>query len=682
MIHSRFALNEDLDQRINQWLEWDKNEKTSQAIQSLVDNMNVSELEAMFDSRLTFGTAGIRGAMGPGPGNMNDLVIIQTTQGLVTYLQEACTESVLRGVAIGYDGRYNSKRFAELTAAIILNRGIPVYLFSRVCPTPFIPYTVTHFNLSAGIMITASHNPKEDNGYKVYWQNGSQIIPPHDKNIQKSIVEQLTPWETSWDTSVLLTSNLLKDPYSEVWDAYFDLLRGTVVYPMVNVRSPLKFTYTAMHGVGYPYMEEAFNVVHLQPFLTVLEQRDPDPEFPTVKFPNPEEGKSALDLAIKTADTGGSTVILANDPDADRLAVAEKNVENKSWKVFTGNELGALLGWWSLHCFKNKTKADLDNVYMLASTVSSKILKSMAAVEGFNFTETLTGFKWMGNETVNLLSQGKTVLFAFEEAIGFMYGTAVLDKDGISAGAKMAELACYLQDIGMTLSDKLADIYKTAESQRLVNGLVHGHASKTRVSRQATQPQGRAQPTAHGKKGERERANHAAHGPKDKYGHHISENSYYFCYNQDVIKQIFDRLRTFASTDNTLANALVVLSQTAEDGEIEVKISYPTGILKGKYRITSVRDLTTGYDSSQHDKKAILPTSKSSQMITFTFNNGLVVTLRTSGTEPKIKYYTELCAAPEEQNVDHLREVLKEMVDAIVEDFLQPEKNNLTARKV
>nr|CAD7195878.1 unnamed protein product [Timema douglasi] len=619
MIHSRFALNEDLDQRINQWLEWDKNEKTSQAIQSLVNNMNVSELEAMFDSRLTFGTAGIRGAMGPGPGNMNDLVIIQTTQGLVTYLQEACTESVLRGVAIGYDGRYNSKRFAELTTAIILNRGIPVYLFSRVCPTPFIPYTVTHFNLSAGIMITASHNPKEDNGYKVYWQNGSQIIPPHDKNIQKSIVEQLTPWETSWDTSVLSTSNLLKDPYSEVWDAYFDLLRGTVVYPMVNVRSPLKFTYTAMHGVGYPYMKEAFNVVHLQPFLTVSEQRDPDPEFPTVKFPNPEEGKSALDLAIKTADTGGSTVILANDPDADRLAVAEKNVEmgltvhacavsvrrNKSWKVFTGNELGALLGWWSLHCFKNKTKADLDNVYMLASTVSSKILKSMAAVEGFNFTETLTGFKWMGNETVNLLSQGKTVLFAFEEAIGFMYGTAVLDKDGISAGAKMAELACYLQDIGMTLSDKLADIYKT-------------------------------------------------------YGHHISENSYYFCYNQEVIKQIFDRLRTFAGTANT----------------------YPTSILKGKYRITSVRDLTTGYDSSQHDKKAILPTSKSSQMITFAFNNGLVVTLRTSGTEPKIKYYTELCAAPEEQNVDHLREVLKEMVDAIVEDFLQPEKNNLTARKV
>nr|CAD7399459.1 unnamed protein product [Timema cristinae] len=514
MIHSHLALNEDLDQRISQWLEWDKNEKTSQEIRSLVYNMNVLELEAMFDSRLTFGTAGIRGAMGPGPSNMNDLVIIQTTQGLVTYLQEACTESVLRGVAIGYDGRYNSKRFAELTTAIILNRGIPVYLFSKVCPTPFIPYTVTHFNLSAGIMITASHNPKEDNGYKVYWQNGSQIIPPHDKNIQKSIVEQLTPWETSWDTSILLTSNLLKDPYSEVWDAYFDLLRSTVVYPMVNARSPLEFTYTAMHGVGYPYMKEAFTVVHLQPFLAVLEQRDPDPEFPTVKFPNPEEGKSALDLAIKTADTGGSTVILANDPDADRLAVAEKNVENKSWKVFTGNELGALLGWWSLHCFKNKTNADLDNVYMLASTVSSKILKSMAVIEGFNFTETLTGFKWMGNETVNLLSQGKTVLFAFEEAIGFMYGTAVLDKDGISAGAKMAELACYLQDIGMTLSDKLADIYKT-------------------------------------------------------YGHHISENSYYFCYNQEVIKQIFDRLRTFAGTANT----------------------YPTSILKGKYQITSVRDL-------------------------------------------------------------------------------------------
>ncbi|EFN85495.1 Phosphoglucomutase-2 [Harpegnathos saltator] len=308
-----------------------------------------------------------------------------------------------------------------------------------------------------------------------------------------------------------------------------------------------------------------------KPFLVVEEQKLPDPEFPTVKYPNPEEGKSALDLSIKLANKHSSTIILANDPDADRLACATKT-KSGEWHVFSGNELGALLGWWMIHTYRVlNPQADLSNAYMLASTVSSKILASMAKKEGFNFEETLTGFKWMGNKAVELMKEEKDVLFAYEEAIGFMCGTKVLDKDGISAGVRVAELSAYLEMLGLTLSDKLQEIYT-------------------------------------------------------KYGHHISENSYWICHESITIKAIFERLRNYYGKPNT----------------------YPTGILEGKYIITGIRDLTTGYDNTKLDNKAVLPVSKSSQMITFTFENGLVTTLRTSGTEPKIKYYNELCASPEE----------------------------------
>ncbi|PSN50266.1 Phosphoglucomutase-2 [Blattella germanica] len=319
----------EVDGKIKEWLDWDKNQVTRNEISSLCESNNVEQLRKLLLKRLEFGTAGLRGAMGTGYSQMNDLVIIQTAQGLAIYLEECFRDLIYKqGVVIGYDGRHNSKRWAELTASILLNRNIPVYLYSKVCPTPFVAFAVLHYKSAAGVMVTASHNPKNDNGFKVYWQNGAQ--------------------------------------------------------------------------------------------------------------------------------------------------------------------------------------------------------------------ETLTGFKWMGNKTEELQKEGKNVLFAFEEAIGFMCYMSVLDKDGISAA-----------------------------------------------------------------------------------------------------------------------------------------IRYPTSLMDGKYEIVSVRDLTTGYDSSQPDHKAILPVSKSSQMITFTFSNGLVTTLRTSGTEPKIKYYTELCASPTEKDLKVIQATLDEMVGAIVEEFLQPEENGL-----
>lgn len=214
----------------------------------------------------------------------------------------------------------------------------------------------------------------------------------------------------------------------------------------INEEAKLQIVYSAMHGVGFPYVERAFELSKLSPVHAVIEQRDPDPEFPTVKFPNPEEGKSCLLLSMKLADEIGSNLILANDPDADRLACAERDVKTGQWRVFNGNELGSLLGWWSVQYYKeNNCSGDLRNCYVLASTVSSKMLGSMAKTDGFNFEETLTGFKWMGNRSVELMEAGKNVLFAYEEAIGFMFSPAVLDKDGVSASAHLATLASYLK---------------------------------------------------------------------------------------------------------------------------------------------------------------------------------------------------------------------------------------------
>lgn len=595
--------NPELNQKVKEWFAWNKNEKNQEEVKSLLDRREHDTLEKIMLNRLLFGTAGLRGCMGAGYGRMNDLVIIQTSQGLGKYLNDVNPDAKAKGVVIGYDSRHNSHRFARLAAAAFLNSGIRVYLLGKIVPTPFVPFSVVQLGAAAGVMVTASHNPKEDNGYKVYWENGAQIIPPHDRGIQTSIEENVEPWENAWDIEKALANPHISNPLPEMSEKYFSKLSDSMLQKEKNQHSPLKFTVTAMHGVSHDYMVQAFEACSFKPLIPVKEQMVPDPEFPTVRFPNPEEGKSALDLSFKTANENNSTVILANDPDADRLAVAEK-LKTGQWKVFTGNEEGALLGWWAWYRSQQLTP-DIppSDCYMLASTVSSKILDAIGKKEGFNFVETLTGFKWMGNSAHDLLNKGKTVLFAFEEAIGFMNGSEVLDKDGVSAAMRLAEMSTYLaMEHNMTLYDKLQDIYKI-------------------------------------------------------YGYHVSNNSYYICHDQNIISKMFDRMRNFKGPN-----------------------TYPESVGGGKFIIKDIRDLTTGYDSSQPDKKAVLPVSASSQMITFSFVNGCVLTLRTSGTEPKIKYYSEMCARPEQHDWAALEAELAELVDAVVQELMQPQENNLIPR--
>nr|CDS23113.1 phosphoglucomutase 2 [Echinococcus granulosus] len=592
-----------LKAKVEEYLKWDKNESTRSQIAAMAaSSHDLDKLRKLLMVRMEFGTAGLRSRMGPGYSQMNDLTIVQTAQGLLKYLTDNHSYLKPKGIIVGFDGRHNSKKWASITANIFTRAGWKVYLFRDFNSTPFLAYGVRHFKTACGVMVTASHNPKDDNGYKVYWENGAQILSPHDKGIASAILQSLEPQETSWQYEDVTKNPLCLDPMPELEDTYMKVQKETICFTEEeNGKSDVKFVYTAMHGVGAPAAQRIFHHFGFKHLVLVEEQIKPDPEFPTVKFPNPEEGKSALELAIATANRAGVTVICANDPDADRMAVAEK-LPSGNWKILSGNELATLLGWWMwTNWRKRNPHADLSKVYMIASTVSSKILRAIAQKEGFNFEETLTGFKWIANKAYEIMQKGGEVIFAFEEAIGFMCGTTVLDKDGIGAFSAVCEMTSHLYNQNLSLVKQLDHIF-------------------------------------------------------DIYGKHVSNNSYYFCYEPPKIVKMFERLRRMPGGGH-----------------------YPFAC--GRFKVTGVRDLTVDYDSSYPDKKARLPVSASSQMITFTFDNGAIVTLRTSGTEPKIKYYSELCGKPgDKRSMAELEAELAELIGLMVEEFYQPKLNGFTAR--
>uniref|UniRef100_A0A673WY63 Phosphoglucomutase 2-like 1 n=1 Tax=Salmo trutta TaxID=8032 RepID=A0A673WY63_SALTR len=588
-----------LDTAIYQWITWDKNPKTRAQIEALLLDGQVEELRRRLCSRMTFGTAGLRAAMGAGFALINDLTIIQSTQGMYKYLARSFPDFSSRGIVVGYDTRAqeasgcNSERYYTIP---------PPFSSADHTTTCKHPYAVKRLGAAAGVMVTASHNPKEDNGYKVYWHNGAQISSPNDKEILKCIEESSEPWSESWNESLADNSPLRSDPLREISKKYMEDL-SSVCFHRYQFTSPLKFVHSSFHGVGHDYVQQAFRAFGFPPPIPVPEQKDPDPNFSTVSCPNPEEGESVLELSLRLAERENATIVMATDPDADRLAVAEQS-DRCGWKVFTGNELAALLGWWMLFNWKetHSDPADRERMYMLATTVSSKILKAFARIEGFHFEETLPGFKWIGKKIHELAKTGNEVIFAFEESIGFLCGSMVPDKDGVSAAVVVAEMASYLYNKNLTLHQQLENIFEI-------------------------------------------------------YGYHISTTSYVICHDPPTVKRIFTRLRNFEG-ENT----------------------YPRS--SGGHSIVDVRDVTTGYDSSQPDKLCVLPMTKSSQMITFTLQNGIVATLRTSGTEPKIKFYTEFCAPPGKSDISSLEEELKKVTDTLVEEFLEPDKNNLIRRSI
>ncbi|OAL52104.1 hypothetical protein IQ07DRAFT_586439 [Pyrenochaeta sp. DS3sAY3a] len=446
----------DIKELAREWLDLDKDPTTTDEIYKLLMHGDTDELEKRLRHRIAFGTAGLRGPMQAGFACMNSLTVIQASQGLAAYLLKTEPNVKTRGVVIGRDARHNSEKFALLTAAAFVAKGIRVWWYATITHTPLVPFGVRELGAAAGVMITASHNPAQDNGYKVYWSNGCQIIPPHDSGIAEAILENLKP--VTWDTSVIEENLLVEGALGLVQDQYHRAILCAVQPDETKIKiSPdLSFVYTPMHGVGLPAMTQCMETLDIASQMTVVkEQAEPDPDFPTVKFPNPEE-KGALDLAIQTADRSNITLILASDPDADRLAVAEK-VGDK-WNIFTGNQLGVLIGSYLFERYPSSKP--LEKMAMLASTVSSRMLAALAKKEGFHFTETLTGFKWLGNVARQLETQGYKVVFAFEEALGYMIPQTVHDKDSISAAAIFLTAASEWSKHGMTPYAKLQQLYK------------------------------------------------------------------------------------------------------------------------------------------------------------------------------------------------------------------------------
>ena len=411
-----------------------------------------TELAERFAGPLEFGTAGLRGVLGAGETRMNRAVVLRTTHGLGNCLVKAVPNAKTRGVVIGYDGRRMSRELAEDTACALAALGIRAHLFTTLGPTPLTSFAVKQLGAAAGVMVTASHNPPEYNGYKVYWTNSAQIIPPIDSDIARAI-ESAPPAKDVPRMPIgdARTAGLVLDVADAVTEAYLAAIGALRFGP--KPRRDLRIVYTPMHGVGNVLARKALATAGFSDVFSVPEQAEPDGAFPTVAFPNPEE-KGAMDLSLSHARARDAELILANDPDADRLAVAIPHEKSASkYLQLTGNQVGVLLGH---HLLVRGRGATAENPLVIASIVSSPQLGSIARALGVRYEETLTGFKWIANRAMDLEREVKaSFVFGYEEALGYTVGDVVRDKDGISAALLFAELAAQLSSEGRTVHDEL-----------------------------------------------------------------------------------------------------------------------------------------------------------------------------------------------------------------------------------
>jgi phosphomannomutase len=444
-------------ERAEQWLAHDPDPAARAELRGLLDQARadaseaaMAELGERFAGALEFGTAGLRGLLGAGESRMNRAVVLRTTAGLARYLLETDAAAARSGgVAVGYDARRMSRELAEDTACALAAAGIPAHLSPIACPTPVTAYAVTKLGAVAGVMITASHNPPAYNGYKVYWGNGAQIIPPHDKGIAAAI--EASPAADAVPRLSVADARergLLHDFPAALERAYLDAIHALSVRPDGDRSIPI--VYTPLHGVGDRLTRKALAEAGFTRVVSVPEQAEPDGAFPTVVFPNPEE-KGALDLAYALARKEGAELVIANDPDVDRLALAVR-LPSGDYVQLTGNQVGVLLGHYVL---TEGAGASGDRV-CLASVVSSPMLGSIARALGVRYEETLTGFKWIANRAMEIeRATGARFVFGYEEALGYTVSTVVRDKDGIGAAVVAAELAAVLRAEGRTLLDEL-----------------------------------------------------------------------------------------------------------------------------------------------------------------------------------------------------------------------------------
>jgi phosphomannomutase len=445
------SIDSNLTSRVQSWIEQDPDAVTKSQLTELVnaaqtDQAALLELQDAFSAPLEFGTAGLRGALGAGPNRMNRVTVLQAASGLAHYLVQQGFSG--RKVVIGFDARYNSDVFADDTARVMSGAGLEPVIFSHVVPTPVLAFAIRHLGACAGVMVTASHNPPQDNGYKVYLGDGRQIVSPVDEQISKLI-------KTVTDVREIVQGSPGTFVSDDVVETYTSLTSQLIMSgPITDAqRKSVTSVYTAMHGVGWKTLQSVFSASGFNEPNAALQQRDPDPAFPTVAFPNPEE-KGALDIAIALAKKNSVDVLLANDPDADRFAAAVSN-SSGDWVTLRGDQIGSLLGWWMIERVK-LTGSNLSGTFA-NSIVSSMMLESIAKSAGLEYESTLTGFKWV--------SRVNNLTFGYEEALGYCVDPDnVSDKDGISAAAMFMEMVAHLKSQEKT-------IWRVLDELALAHGL-------------------------------------------------------------------------------------------------------------------------------------------------------------------------------------------------------------------
>lgn len=433
----------DYKERYNEWLLFDDDTK-----QELLKITDEKEIEDRFYKDLAFGTGGMRGIMGAGPNRMNRYTISRATLGLANYLSDFPTPQ--KSVVIAYDSRNNSEDFAKCAAEVLAVKGITVYLFDKITPTPVLSFAVRHLGCIAGIVITASHNPKEYNGYKVYDENGCQLVPSlADKVIAH--VQEITDYRAvpRLDFEVALQSGMIQMVGDEVLDAFLDAVKTQALY---TEPSKLKIVYTPLHGTGNIPVRR---ILADYAVSVVEEQAVPDGNFSTVRSPNPEE-KDALNLAIEQAKTEAADLVLGTDPDCDRVGIAVRH--NGDYVLLTGNQVGALLADFVLR-FKADTLNEKST--LVKTIVTNDLGANIGRKSGLQIVETLTGFKYIGDQINRYEKTGeKEFVMGYEESYGYLVGTHARDKDAVVASMLICEMTAYHKNNGKTLVDALEEIYK------------------------------------------------------------------------------------------------------------------------------------------------------------------------------------------------------------------------------
>ena len=443
----------DFRQVAQSWLEGNYDEETKKQVKDLMEN-DPAGLEDAFYRNLEFGTGGLRGVMGVGTNRMNKYTVGMATQGLANYIRKHCTGDDIK-VCVSYDCRNHSKEFAKITADVFSANGLHVYLFENLRPTPELSYSIRKMGAQSGVMVTASHNPKEYNGYKVYWSDGAQITSPVDKDIVAEVnaisdpsMVKFTPGEGAGKIEIM---------GSEVDNAYLDDILSLMLSPDARAKhSDIKIVYTPLHGTGVRLVPMALDRLGFKNIYHVPEQDVNDGDFPTVQSPNPEE-PSALKMAVETADREHADIVLATDPDADRMGIAVRDNDGKM-VLFNGNQTGAMLTYYILTRWKELGKLD-PSKYVVKTIVTTELIRAIAEKFGVKVYNVLTGFKYIAEIVKRNEGKGEFICGG-EESYGFNVGEYVRDKDAVIACSMVAECACWAAEQGLTLYQLMQKIYK------------------------------------------------------------------------------------------------------------------------------------------------------------------------------------------------------------------------------